>query len=58
MIRSELVARIAEKNPYLYAKEVEAAVDIALDTMTVALIRGDRVELRGFGMFEARRRPR
>lgn len=56
MIRSELVARIAEQTPHLYAKDVEAAVATILDTMTAALARGDRVELRGFGMFEAQQR--
>lgn len=57
MIRSELIARIAAQNPHLYAKDVEAVVATILDAMTDALARGDRVELRGFGMFEARRRP-
>ncbi|MEW6626896.1 MAG: HU family DNA-binding protein [Pseudomonadota bacterium] len=57
MIRSELIARIAAQNPHLYAKDVEAVVATILDTMGDALIRGDRVELRGFGMFEARQRP-
>lgn len=57
MIRSELIARIAAQNPHLYAKDVEAVVATILDTMTDALARGDRVELRGFGMFEARPRP-
>lgn len=56
MIRSELIARIAAQNPHLYAKDVEAAVGTILDTMTAALARGDRVELRGFGMFETRPR--
>ena len=31
MIRSELVLRIAEMNPHLYAKDVEATVDAILD---------------------------
>jgi integration host factor subunit beta len=57
MIRSELIARIAAQNPHLYAKDAEAVVATILNTMTAALARGDRVELRGFGMFEARPRP-
>jgi integration host factor subunit beta len=56
MIRSELVVRIAEQNPHLYAKEVEAMVDAILDRIAAALADGDRVELRGFGSFEVRRR--
>ncbi|SFM61458.1 DNA-binding protein [Methylobacterium pseudosasicola] len=45
MIRSELIARIAEQNPHLYEKEVEAVVLTILRTMSDALARGDRVEL-------------
>ncbi|MCJ2016413.1 HU family DNA-binding protein [Methylobacterium sp. E-065] len=51
MIRSELVARIAEQNPHLYARDVERVVDASLDRMADALTDGDRVELRGFGAF-------
>ena len=56
MIRSELVALIAEQNPHLYAKDVEAVVDAVLERIGTALADGDRVELRGFGMFEIRNR--
>ncbi|XYD12692.1 HU family DNA-binding protein (plasmid) [Methylobacterium sp. NMS12] len=51
MIRSALIARIAEQNPHLYAKDVEAVVSVILNTMAKALARGDRVELRDFGAF-------
>ena len=51
MIRSELIARIAEMNPHLYAKDVEAAVNAILARITKALAAGDRVELRDFGSF-------
>ncbi|MCJ2060203.1 integration host factor subunit beta [Methylobacterium sp. J-048] len=56
MIRSELVARIAEQNPHLFARDVEAVVATILDTMADALAQGGRVELRGFGVFEHKRR--
>jgi integration host factor subunit beta len=56
MIRSELVTRIAEQNPHLYAREVEAVVAAILDRIAGALADGDLVELRGFGSFEVRRR--
>lgn len=56
MIRSELVARIAEQNPHLYEREVEAVVDTIIDRISDALADGNRVELRGFGSFEPRRR--
>ncbi|MBE7158133.1 MAG: integration host factor subunit beta [Rhodospirillales bacterium] len=51
MIRSALITRIAEQNPHLYAKDVEAVVSVILNTVTEALARGDRVELRDFGAF-------
>ncbi|MCJ2133297.1 integration host factor subunit beta [Methylobacterium sp. J-026] len=54
MIRSELVVRIAEQNPHLYAKDVEAVVDVILDRIVAALADGDRVELRDFGTFATR----
>ena len=59
MIRSELVVRIAELNPHLYARDVEAAVDAILARITKALAIGDRIELRDFGSFAVtRRQPR
>jgi integration host factor subunit beta len=56
MIKSELVARVAEHNPHLYQRDVENIVNAILDTITDALARGDRVELRGFGAFSVKRR--
>ena len=56
MIRSELIARIAEQNTHLYEKEIEAVVLTILRTMSDALARRNRVELRGFGAFEVRER--
>jgi len=56
MIKSELIERIAAQNPHLYQRDVEKIVNAILDTITTALARGDRVELRGFGMFRVKRR--
>ena len=56
MIKSDLIARIAEQNPHLYQREAEAVVNAILDTITTALARGDRVELRGFGVFTTKNR--
>jgi integration host factor subunit beta len=57
MIKSELVAAIAEANPHLYQRDVENIVNAILDEITQALSRGDRVELRGFGAFSVKIRP-
>ena len=56
MIKSELVLKIAEQNPHLYQRDVENIVNAILDTITEALARGDRVELRGFGAFSVKKR--
>ena len=56
MIKSELVAKIAEQNPHLYQRDVENIVNAILDTIGDALARGDRVELRGFGAFSVKKR--
>jgi integration host factor subunit beta len=56
MIKSELVQRIANRNPHLYLRDVEKIVNAILDEITGALSRGDRVELRGFGAFSVTHR--
>ncbi len=57
MIKSQLVQRIAERNPHLYQRDVEHIVSAILDEIAAALARGDRVELRGFGAFSVKNRP-
>ena len=56
MIKSELVQRIADRNPHLYLRDVEKIVNAILDEIVKALARGDRVELRGFGAFSVKHR--
>jgi len=57
MIKSELVARLAERYPHLYHRDVERIVSTVLDEISSALSSGDRVELRGFGAFSVKVRP-
>lgn len=57
MIKSELIAKLATENPHLTQKDVERVVSVIFDKMTDALVRGGRVELRGFGAFSVRARP-
>lgn len=57
MIKSELIARLAERNPHLYQRDVERIVSTVFDEIAAALSRGDRVELRGFGAFSVKQRP-
>ena len=51
MIKTELILRIAEQNPHLFNKDVKRVVNAIFDEIGAALARGDRVELRGFGIF-------
>ncbi len=56
MTKSELIQRLAEMNPHLYQRDVERIVSTIFDEISVALARGDRVELRGFGAFSVKAR--
>ena len=56
MTRSELIAKLAAKNPALYYRDIERLVSTILEEIGGALSRGDRVELRGFGAFSVRLR--
>ena len=46
MTKSELIARLAEKNPTLYYRDLELLVNTIFDTITDALVNENRVELR------------
>lgn len=56
MTKSELILRIAEQNPHLYQRDVERIVSTIFDEISSALMRGSRVELRGFGAFSVKKR--
>ena len=56
MTKSELIQRIAERNPHLYLRDVERVVETIFETISQALVDGNRVELRGFGAFSTKHR--
>ena len=56
MIRSELVQQIAQDNPGLALRDIEAIVSTFFDEITQRLAADGRVELRGFGAFSTRAR--
>ncbi|AHC73958.1 integration host factor, beta subunit [Candidatus Endolissoclinum faulkneri L5] len=56
MTKSELILRLVETNPHLFQRDVESVVSTVFEKITEALIRGDRVELRGFGAFSIKHR--
>jgi integration host factor subunit beta len=57
VIKSELIERVAIRNPHLFQRDVEHIVNAILEEIVAALSRGDRVELRGFGAFSVKNRP-
>ena len=54
VIKSELIDRISVQNPHLYRQDAEKIVNTIFLEITAAMARGDRVELRGFGVFFVR----
>jgi integration host factor subunit beta len=57
MTKSELINRLAERNPHLVAADAELAVKTILDAMVLNLVEGKRIEIRGFGSFSLNFRP-
>ncbi|MEM1087307.1 MAG: integration host factor subunit beta [Pseudomonadota bacterium] len=56
MVRSELIAKLAEEHADLRPDDIERVVSTVLEKIGDALATGDRVELRGFGAFSVRER--
>lgn len=56
MTKSELIQRLAERNPHLYLRDIEKIVETIFEEIAAALAKGDRVELRGFGAFSIKER--
>ena len=55
MNKTELVAAIAEKTD-LTKKDAELALTAVVESITEALVKGDKVQLIGFGSFEVKNR--
>ena len=51
IVKSKLLKQIANNYPNFLKKDLEKFINIILTEIKQALRRGDRVELRGFGMF-------
>lgn len=56
MTKSELIQKLAERNPHLFLRDIEKIVDTVFNEISAALANGDRVELRGFGAFSVKSR--
>ena len=57
MTRSDLVEELAARFSQLTHRDAEYAVKTILDAMSEALVRGHRIEIRGFGSFALSYRP-
>ena len=55
MNKTELIGAIAEKSG-LSKKDSEKALAAAIDSITDALVAGDKVQLVGFGVFDVKER--
>lgn len=55
MIKQDIIHRVVEETG-LQRNKAEAAVDTVFESMKKALAAGDRIELRGFGVFNVRPR--
>ena len=56
MNKSNLIEKIAALNSDVYQKDITKIVDLFFDTISKAIIKKDRVELRGFGTFDVKNR--
>ncbi len=54
MTKSQLIDLIADKAPQVPRREVEAIVNAVFDCMLETLVRGERIEIRGFGSFSVK----
>jgi len=54
MKKSELIVALAEQQN-LSMRDAKSIVETILGAMTEALIRGEKIELRGFGTFKVRK---
>jgi len=54
--KSDLILKILESEPNLFKKDASKIVNIFFDTISEAISKGERVELRGFGVFDVKER--
>ena len=57
MIKADIINKVAEQADITKVKAVEA-VEAVFEAMKMAIKRGERIELRGFGVFQVKDRKR
>lgn len=56
MNKSDLILKILESEPTLFKKDATKIVNVFFETISNAIAKGERVELRGFGVFDVKKR--
>ena len=54
IVKSKLLKQLSVNYPNFLKKDLEKIIDIILDEIKSTLKRGERVELRGFGIFSSK----
>ena len=57
MIKADIINQVAEEAAITKVKAIEA-VEAVFEAMKAAMMRGERIELRGFGVFQVRDRKK
>ncbi len=56
MTKSMLIEKVTERMDDFTKKQVEAIIDTIFDGMKDAILRGEKIEIRGFGNFRLKQR--
>ena len=56
MNKSDLVKQVSKRLSYVRRKDTKLIVDLIFSSMTDALIKGGKIEIRGFGSFRVKNR--
>ena len=59
MTKSDLIEKVSERVGSLTRKQTEIVVETVFDSIKDALVKGEKIEIRGFGNFKPKnRKPR
>ncbi len=56
MVRSELLQKLCNMNPNIIRKDIQKILDIVFTEIVEALNRGEKTEIRGFGVLRVKTR--
>jgi len=58
MNKADLIRTLQKKNQFLLENDIKDSVSLLLNNISDSLANGNRIELRGFGSFSARKREK